>query len=126
MTKVCIKCGIDKPISEYHKSKAFTDGINSKCGLCVNTYNSIRNKKKTKEKKGDTNRHLSLFNPTQKDYCMMYKMLTNLGYDIKKNIHKQFVDRHSLEYQKKIDSWKNKYNLEDCDCETFLPKQNLS
>lgn len=34
--KVCTKCGIWKPLEEYHKHKGFKDGRNSKCKDCKN------------------------------------------------------------------------------------------
>jgi hypothetical protein len=122
-------CGRVKSVASFYKYVKSPDGLNPRCKICCSQYQREHRKEKTIENKKDKlndNRHLSLFNPTQKDYCMMYKMLTNMGYDVKKNIHKQFVNKHSLEYQKRTDDWENKYKLEDCDCETFLPKQNLS
>lgn len=35
-TKICKSCGIEKPISEYHKQKRGKHGVTSKCKLCKN------------------------------------------------------------------------------------------
>lgn len=35
-TKVCNKCGQEKPITEFQKSKSCTDGHIGQCNACVN------------------------------------------------------------------------------------------
>jgi hypothetical protein len=50
MTKVCTKCGIEKPLSEYHNMKAHSDGHFPICKVCIhdmakryNNENRLRN-----------------------------------------------------------------------------------
>lgn len=43
--KKCTKCGIEKPLSEFYKTKIKKDGFHSCCKICSNEAN-----KKTKEK----------------------------------------------------------------------------
>ena len=35
--KKCPKCGIEKPLSEYHKNKNSKDGLTRTCGVCSTT-----------------------------------------------------------------------------------------
>lgn len=42
MSKVCIKCGVDKPLSEYGKQSANKDGLYYHCKECVSTYHKAR------------------------------------------------------------------------------------
>jgi hypothetical protein len=34
--KQCKKCGIEKPLSEFHKNKATKDGVQTYCAICSN------------------------------------------------------------------------------------------
>lgn len=125
MTKKCAGCGREKNITSYYKYAKSADGLNPKCKICCSQYQKKIRKDKTTEKvkdKLDDNRHMTLRFTSQQDYCSMYELLSLMGYDIQKNIHKQFVNKFSLEYQKRTDGWRNDYTLEDCDCETFSPK----
>jgi len=40
-TKKCIKCGIEKPLSEYHKDKQNKDGYRTQCKSCVKEYQRL-------------------------------------------------------------------------------------
>lgn len=37
-TKICSKCGIEKPVSEFHKASKTKDGYYQQCILCRNIY----------------------------------------------------------------------------------------
>lgn len=52
-TKICIKCGIEKPLSEFYKRKACPIGVVSACKECEKIRDRVRSKlyyKKNKEK----------------------------------------------------------------------------
>jgi len=122
-------CGREKNLTSFYKYAKSPDGLNPRCKICCSQYQRKHRKEKTEENKKDKlndNRHLTIRNPSHSDYCTMYELLSLMGYDIQKNIHKQFVNKFSLTYQKRTDGWRNDYTLEDCDCETFSPNQNLS
>lgn len=36
--KTCRKCGVVKPLSEYHVNKSYRDGLQGKCKTCVRDY----------------------------------------------------------------------------------------
>ena len=51
-TKVCTKCGAEKPLSEFYKSKATKDGLQFACKDCYKEYARkyyIENREKLKE-----------------------------------------------------------------------------
>lgn len=44
-TKKCIKCGLTKPRSEFHKKKSAPDGLQVYCKKCLNEYEFKRRQK---------------------------------------------------------------------------------
>lgn len=40
-SKTCRKCGIAKPLSEYHANKSYRDGLQGKCKACVKEYHQV-------------------------------------------------------------------------------------
>ena len=113
MTKTCIVCKKVKSVESFHKSKAFTDGRNSKCAICVNNYNKVRNKEKKKETDPSL-RGLIIVHPKKDDFHKMYLFLQSIGYDPSGNIHQQFCDKYNLTYKERDDFSKNKFSYDDC------------
>lgn len=110
---VCVGCNIEKSVESFHKSKAFSTGRNSKCRICVNNYNKIRNK--TLKKETDPSlRGLIIVHPSKDDYHKMYLFLNSVGYDPSKDIHRQFCEKYNLPYKKRDIKGKNKYSWDDC------------
>ena len=44
MKKPCAKCGIEKPLTEFHKNSKSESGRTSKCKSCVSAYDKSRHK----------------------------------------------------------------------------------
>jgi len=44
MKKPCAKCGIEKPLTEFHKNNKSESGRTSKCKSCVSAYDKSRHK----------------------------------------------------------------------------------
>jgi len=46
ITKRCSKCGSEKPLSEFHKNRSYSGGIEYMCSVCRNAYyrNNINGK----------------------------------------------------------------------------------
>ena len=42
-TKICTKCGEEKPLDEFRRNKRYTNGIYSRCKQCEYDYNKQRN-----------------------------------------------------------------------------------
>lgn len=43
MNKICIKCGIEKPLNEFHKQKIGKFGVRSRCKSCRTKENKTQN-----------------------------------------------------------------------------------
>ena len=50
-TKICIKCGVEKGISEFHKHKDYKDGYTNQCKECKKEYDKERRQKRSQEPK---------------------------------------------------------------------------
>lgn len=48
-TKVCTKCGVEKPLGEYYKEKRTKIGVTSQCKSCLNHRSSEYRKKNPKK-----------------------------------------------------------------------------
>ena len=51
-SKICTKCGEDKPLSEYNKRSASRDGLTSRCTDCLNTKAMQTRAKKPNDTRG--------------------------------------------------------------------------
>jgi hypothetical protein len=61
--KVCPKCNIEKPSSDFHKERANKDGLHYMCKLC----NSERSKKRYRENREKINRYHKEWTKDNKD-----------------------------------------------------------
>lgn len=77
-TKVCIKCGLCKSLSEYHRSKKVVDGYRNVCKSCVNEMRKMLVTEDTKKKRNEKNR-------------LQYK---NMDKDVKDKRLQQTRERH--------------------------------
>lgn len=100
-TKTCKACFIEKPLTDYYKSKTCKDGRFGVCKVCRNTKKKvIYDSQKLPEI--DT-KMFHLHRCTKKDYEGMYAMLKLLGYDSDNgDIHQQFIDKWSEETGRNI------------------------
>lgn len=61
-TRICIKCGKELSVSEFHKDARMRSGIKSICKACISAESKAR-RVKQKEEKADT--PLSKFTPRE-------------------------------------------------------------
>ena len=88
--KTCIKCEIEKDLSEFTKNKQSKDGLNVYCKECV--------KKTTLEKRLKLNPNWKPTKRVDTDAEFSKKVLIRLGYDLNSelSVHTQFLIRHNL------------------------------
>lgn len=67
-TKKCNKCSVEKPLTEYHKGKAYKDGYQPKCKLCVKQYYLENNIKLKQYHQNYRNNNKSSINDYQKEW----------------------------------------------------------
>jgi hypothetical protein len=101
-TKICAACLIEQPLKEYWTTRDNPDGLNRRCRTCVNARIKIpvdRMLKKVTEQ--------TVKDRLKRDYDTAYGLLEVIGYDMTKDLHQQFLDRHNqntkvpMTYQKK-------------------------
>jgi hypothetical protein len=92
--KKCSKCGIEKPLSEFHKDKARSDGARSSCKLCYSKFHEeyyaknidkvkSKNKKMWLQRKyGLSIKEYELLKNKQDNKCVICQEKLNEGYDV--------------------------------------------
>ena len=100
-TKTCKACFIEKPLTDYYKSKTCKDGRFGVCKVCRNAKKKVQYHREI-EVVLDRNM-FRLYRCTKKDYEGMYDLLKLIGYDFNDgDIHQQFIDKWSDETGRKI------------------------
>jgi hypothetical protein len=95
ITKVCFKCNIDQPLSEYYKHKAMGDGHLNKCKTCTKSDSVKRHHEKNKDPKwvqsererSKEKYHRLNYIDKQKEWDKNKPWKTSSKY---KNLHKKF------------------------------------
>ena len=96
--KICKACGIEKPVTEYHKNPKMKTGRANVCKKCVALGVRITDPNKASvetqlkwEKLREDKSRLSPAKP--EDYQVLYEFLTIMGYDVNGDVHQQFLDK---------------------------------
>jgi hypothetical protein len=101
-TKICAACLIEQPLKEYWTTRDNPDGLNRRCRTCVRNKNLIPMERRIKKHKEQTMKDI-----LKEQYNIVYQFLDTIGYDLTKDLHQQFLDRHNqklkypMTYQKK-------------------------
>lgn len=72
-TKICSKCGIDKPLNDYYKNKARKDGVSTYCILCQKEYFKKPERIEYERKRTNKRRKTKEY----KEYQVQYQMKLN-------------------------------------------------
>lgn len=112
----CSTCGKFKKVESFSKNNRNKSGRDSKCKICKNLYQKLG-----REKRGEvfteTLSYAKMSGLTKRDWCKTYEFLKSMGYDVTKDIHLQFTERHGLRYKQRPKRNKITYTYEDClDC----------
>lgn len=112
--KICKTCGIEKSIDSFPKNTSMKSGRSNKCKICHNLNIKIDRSKKNSgyERVRD---HLSMHFVTKEDWCKMYKFIKMIGYDLEKDIHKQFCEKYGLPEKKRPPQSNLLYQYSDCE-----------
>ena len=96
LTKICTKCKIEKPLSEFYKNKATLDGLQYMCKICVLEYHQSHKKEKAKyyreyheNNKEELNAYARMYHENNKEELNAYALEYN-------KTHKEEI----AEYQK--------------------------
>lgn len=88
--KICTKCGVEKPLSEFHKNKRRKDGLGIWCKSCNSEYGRNYNKSKTPEqKRAAAERSLARYNAMTDEQKREYNSPSRRkGYHLKRQFNK--------------------------------------
>ena len=74
MTKICTKCGKNKPLNEFDRQKSHKDGLSSHCKKCIK-FNHAQYNEKNKEMLKEKRREWKKLNPDYlREYEQKYKL----------------------------------------------------
>ena len=91
-TKLCKACNVELDIKEFSKQQGIGDGYSARCKKCKIDGNLIPKDKKMKK----ILRPLTLSAPSLIHYINMYKLMENIGYSLKEDLHIQFCKKYGL------------------------------
>ena len=97
-TKICCSCKKKKSIKSFYKSNV--KSIMNRCKICNQQgkmcINETQSRLKHKKEDGP-----QLFNVSKNDWIKTFLFLQSIGYDLEKDIHLQFCEKHNFEPNKR-------------------------
>jgi len=107
--KICRACGIEKRLKSFQTLKSGNKG--NVCHLCKSLGKRIL--REPKPSRVPKNIALQMGFVRKGDYVEMYKYLEKIGYDLTKDIHVQFCERHGFTPNSPKKTFKNHYSPSD-------------
>lgn len=106
-----MSCGRTKSLDSFTRNKNMVDGRLNRCKIC---HNARMKKYRVKEKNDPFTRALRLYNTKKEDWCMMWDLLAEMGYDLEKDVHEQFAMKYSVPFKEKPPERIKSYNHTEC------------
>ena len=103
--KICKTCGVMKPLEQYYSCKNCNMGRAGSCKMCVVQKKTTQKLEQgkihpfNKEFRRSETSWYSMAGCTKQDYMDMWEILGQMGYDLEKDIHQQFLDKFNV-YEK--------------------------
>jgi len=117
--KTCYVCGREKKFESFGRNNQYSDGLQRMCKICKNDRQRNYMKKRGRPRKQNSNEKIDtkfrLVNPTKNDWCLMWSLLTEIGYDVNKNIHEQFAEKYKVPVKVKPPEKPNAYIPSQCE-----------
>ena len=116
-TKICCSCKEEKRPKDFYVNNHNKDGLSYRCKECFQSGKiCVRNatpRVKYNRKGRPTTDFPQLYNVKEQDWIETYKFLEKIGYDLTKNSHLQFCEKHNLKPRKRLKEKSIIYSPED-------------
>lgn len=98
-TKICCSCGIEKSAKSFYK---INNSLQSnRCRICKLQGKMCHGKMKVEKGKRNNVEGPMLINVKKQDWEKTFLFLQDIGYDLNKDIHEQFCEKHNLPTKKR-------------------------
>lgn len=108
--KLCKACDVELDIKHFSKQQGIGDGYAARCKKCKLEGNLIPKEKKERIEF----RPLTLAAPSIQDYILMYKLMEDINYSLKEDIHIQFCKKYGLTPNIPKQTFLHYYSQKDC------------
>lgn len=98
-TKICCSCGIEKSIKSFYIIKNSAQA--NRCRICKVEGKMCNSKMNVEKTKRNIVEGPMLINVKKEDWVKTFLFLQDIGYDLKKDIHEQFCEKHNLPTRKR-------------------------
>ena len=117
-SKICCACNKEKEITSFYKNAMMPSGWEARCKTCRYEGCKCRKTKSYERSKNLTSGRPKsnapqLWNVRKKDWIETFEFLKSMGYDLSKNIHEQFCERHNLKPRKRMKEKSIQYTPQD-------------
>lgn len=124
---ICNACEVEKQKSSFHNCKNCKDGIVKICKTCkLQGRHSLKVKEQihpfNEEFRQTEKKHYSLNGCGKNEYQHMYMLMEKMGFDVNKDIHQQFLDRHNQKLHEPLNYKLRNYNMKNC----YLPDGSVN
>ena len=117
--KICKTCFQEKPMESYYSCKNCIGARAGSCKMCMVQKKTTKKLEQgkihpfNKEFRKSDAAHFSMAGATKQHYEDMYEILSQMGYDLEKDVHQQFLDRHNVNEKYPMKYKKRKYNTDN-------------